>query len=128
MPGKAEILGGLKICFYFALWYALNALYNVYNKKVLKIVPIPYTLALVQLIAGCCWVLPFWITGLRKTPKVAASDSTWLLNLGVWHGMVNVAGKLRACTCLCVWVCMYIYLYQFSFTRARAPNHLCICV
>lgn len=91
---KASIFSAIKIIIYFGLWYALNALYNVYTKKVLRIAEIPWMLALTQLIAGCCWFLPMWITGLRKAPKIATSDFKWLLNLGLWHMCVNVAGTI----------------------------------
>lgn len=93
MEAKA-IINALKIMVYFGLWYALNALYNVYNKKVLNVAPIPYTLAICQLIAGCCWFVPIWVTGLRKAPKIATSDFKLLLNLGFWHMCVVVPGTV----------------------------------
>lgn len=84
----------VKILVYFALWYALNALYNVYNKKVLRIVDIPWTLATSQLCIGCVWFLPLWITGLRVAPKFATVDLKWLLPLGFYHGMIHLSSVI----------------------------------
>lgn len=88
------LLGTVKVLVYFALWYALNALYNVYNKKVLRIVDIPWTLATAQLVIGCVWFLPLWITGLRTAPKFATVDLKWLLPLGFYHAMIHLASVI----------------------------------
>jgi len=37
----------LKVGGYFALWYGLNIGYNIYNKKALNALPLPWTMALV---------------------------------------------------------------------------------
>lgn len=90
----AALLNTAKVGVYFALWYALNALYNVYNKKVLKIVDIPWTLATAQLCIGCVWFLPLWISGLRAAPKFATSDLSWLVPLGFYHGMIHLSSVI----------------------------------
>ena len=33
---------------YFALWYILNVAYNIYNKKLLNAVPLPWTVAMAR--------------------------------------------------------------------------------
>lgn len=89
-----KLIETVKILVYFGLWYALNALYNVYNKKVLRIVDIPWTLATGQLMIGCVWFLPLWITGLRVAPKFATQDLKWLLPLGFYHGMIHLSSVI----------------------------------
>jgi len=42
----------LKTPFFFALWYALTVYYNIVNKKLMNILPLPITLGTVQLLIG----------------------------------------------------------------------------
>ena len=49
--GGEGLKATLEVGAYFGLWYALNIGYNVYNKKVLNAVPLPWTLATIQLFA-----------------------------------------------------------------------------
>lgn len=90
----AKMMATLKILVYFGLWYTLNALYNVYNKKVLRVVDIPWTLATSQLMIGCVWFLPLWITGLRAAPKFATQDLKWLVPLGFYHGTIHLSSVI----------------------------------
>jgi len=54
----------LKVGGYFALWYSFNIGYNIYNKKVLNMVPnLTWTVGLLQLVLGLLYVFPLWITG-----------------------------------------------------------------
>ena len=41
----------LKTASFFALWYLFNIGYNIYNKKALNALPMPYTMATLQVIA-----------------------------------------------------------------------------
>jgi solute carrier family 35 protein E1 len=90
----AKVLSTLKILVYFALWYALNSVYNVYNKKVLNQVSIPWTLATSQLIIGCFWFLPLWLTRLRPAPKFGMQDLKWLGPLGFFHALVHISAVI----------------------------------
>ena len=49
--------GTLQVLPYFALWFALNAAYNVLNKKVLNALPCPVTIGSAQLAVGSAFVL-----------------------------------------------------------------------
>lgn len=55
---------------YFALWYLFNIGYNIYNKRALNALPIPYTMAALQLLVGIPYVAFLWATGLREKPSV----------------------------------------------------------
>jgi solute carrier family 35 protein E1 len=90
----AGILNTAKIMVYFGLWYFLNAVYNVYNKRVLNKVNIPWTLATSQFVVGCVWFLPLWLTGLRPAPKFAVADLKWLLPLGFFHSLVHISSVI----------------------------------
>jgi len=69
----------IKIGSYFALWYALNIGYNIYNKKALNALPLPWTIATLQLFVGIPYVLLLWTTGLRTAPKLSVEN---VKNLG----------------------------------------------
>lgn len=45
--------------------------YNIYNKRVLNVLPIPWLMASAQLGIGLLYVFPLWLTKLRKAPKLA---------------------------------------------------------
>eukprot|EP01031_Cornospumella_fuschlensis_P044677 gene44677-54636_t len=55
----------LKIGAIFGLWYVLNIGYNIYNKKVLNMVPkLTYTVAWLQLVIGLLYLFPVWLLGI----------------------------------------------------------------
>lgn len=68
--GKAPV-GTLKVTAYFGLWYLFNIGYNIYNKRVLNVLPLPWIIASTQLGIGLLYVFPLWATKLRKAPKLA---------------------------------------------------------
>lgn len=58
---ETSLLQTLKVGSLFGLWYALNIGYNIYNKKVLNMVPqLTYTVAFLQLFLGLLYVIPVW--------------------------------------------------------------------
>lgn len=79
---------------YFALWYALNIGYNIYNKQALNLVPLPWTLATVQLFAGIPYVMTLWMTGARVAPKLSTENVKNLLPSAVCHLGTHVGAVL----------------------------------
>lgn len=63
--------GMLKVTAYFGLWYLFNIGYNIYNKRLLNVLPTPWLVASAQLGIGLLYVLPLWATKIRKAPKLA---------------------------------------------------------
>ncbi len=45
--------------------------YNIYNKRILNVLPMPWLMASAQLGIGLLYVFPLWMTKLRKAPKLA---------------------------------------------------------
>ena len=70
---------------FFALWYLFNIGYNIYNKKALNALPIPYTMALLQLFVGIPYVALLWATGLRKAPKLSKDNIKTLIPVSLGH-------------------------------------------
>merc|ERR1719345_331711 len=79
------IMETLKTGSFFALWYLFNIGYNIYNKKALNALPIPYTMATLQLAVGIPYVMALWTTGLRKAPKLNADNVKTLIPVSLGH-------------------------------------------
>ena len=68
-PTPSEAAKKLKIGSYFALWWALNVVFNIYNKKVLNAYPFPWLTSTLSLAAGSLIMLISWMTRIAETPK-----------------------------------------------------------
>lgn len=84
----------LKVGGYFALWYALNIGYNIYNKKALNALPLPWTLATFQLFAGIPYVMALWAVGARAAPKLSAANVKTLAPSAMCHLGTHVGAVL----------------------------------
>eukprot|EP00554_Chaetoceros_debilis_P007376 CAMPEP_0194075540 /NCGR_PEP_ID=MMETSP0149-20130528/2526_1 /TAXON_ID=122233 /ORGANISM="Chaetoceros debilis, Strain MM31A-1" /LENGTH=409 /DNA_ID=CAMNT_0038756047 /DNA_START=234 /DNA_END=1463 /DNA_ORIENTATION=- len=76
----------MKIGFYFALWYFLNVVYNIVNKKLLNVVPAPVTIGTIQLGIGTLYASLLWITGIRAIPKLTPKGKEIVTKVGIYHG------------------------------------------
>ncbi|XP_077223162.1 triose phosphate/phosphate translocator, chloroplastic-like [Tasmannia lanceolata] len=86
----ALITGG-----FFFLWYFLNVIFNILNKKVYNYFPYPYFVSVVHLLVGVVYCLVSWAVGL---PKRAPLDKDLLVLLtpvafchALGHVMSNVS-------------------------------------
>lgn len=79
---------------YFALWYLFNIGYNIYNKKALNILDFPWTIAALQMATGILYFVPMWLLGLRKAPKLSASDLKTLFPIALCHTGVHVGAVI----------------------------------
>jgi len=75
----------LKTGAFFALWYIFNIGYNIYNKKALNALPLPWTMALLQLFVGIPYCFALWATGLRKSPKLSMDNIKTLIPVSLGH-------------------------------------------
>jgi len=80
-----NILKRLEITAYFALWYALNVVYNILNKQVLNILPAPVTIGSIQLGVGSLYCVLLWIFHLRSTPSLTAEGHSITNRIGFYH-------------------------------------------
>jgi solute carrier family 35 protein E1 len=81
----SSMMETLKTGSFFALWYLFNIGYNIYNKKALNAMPLPWTLATVQLFAGIPYVALLWATGIRKAPKLSTDNVKTLFPVAMGH-------------------------------------------
>ncbi|GAB5356407.1 hypothetical protein AAMO2058_000287400 [Amorphochlora amoebiformis] len=88
-----ELINTLKIGSYFGLWYALNIVYNVYNKKALNALPLPWTMATAQLGIGFLYAATVWALRLRKPPPSLTKS-----NLDAWIPIAAAHAIGQVCT------------------------------
>lgn len=82
----ATVLQNLKIGFYFALWYALNIVYNIVNKKVLNVLPAPLIVGSIQFGVGALYVAVLWLLKLRPKPQLSGAKAKQAVRtVGFWH-------------------------------------------
>ena len=86
----------LKVAFYFGLWYALNILYNISNKKVLNVLPLPLTVASIQLGIGAMYVGAIWFLQIRPMPRLTPGGKEIVKRVGVCH----MSGQILTVTAL----------------------------
>merc|ERR1711965_1026808 len=84
-PPKAALGDTVQTITYFGLWYLFNIGYNIYNKQALNALPIPYTMAALQLFVGIPYVAALWATGLRKAPKLSVDNVKTLIPVSLGH-------------------------------------------
>lgn len=72
---KSEWTKNLRLAANLSIWYAVSALYNIYNKRALNAIQMPWTMALLQLGAGLLIFIPLWVLNIRKSPLHSFSSS-----------------------------------------------------
>lgn len=84
----SNVQHALKLGFYYFLFIFFTLLYNIYNKKVLNVLPLPATVAAVQLLLGITLFLPIWIF---RYPKSINSLPQWsLFQVALTHALGNL--------------------------------------
>ncbi|XP_057505648.1 glucose-6-phosphate/phosphate translocator 2, chloroplastic-like [Actinidia eriantha] len=84
----------LKIGVYFATWWALNVIFNIYNKKVLNAFPFPWLTSTLSLAAGSLMMFVSWATNVAQPPKTDLNFWKALLPVAVAHTIGHVAATV----------------------------------
>ncbi|MED6132352.1 glycerol-3-phosphate O-acyltransferase 2 [Stylosanthes scabra] len=92
--GTSEAAQKLKIGLYFATWWALNVVFNIYNKKVLNAFPYPWLTSTLSLAAGSLIMFISWATRLAHPPKVNMDFWKALFPVAVAHTIGHVAATV----------------------------------
>ncbi len=77
--------------------------YNILNKKTLNILPLPVSLAALQLLVGGIWASCLWQLGLRQKPKLSNVDVPGLFKVACFHS----GGQLATVLSLGKWLQLY---------------------
>ncbi|ESQ29246.1 hypothetical protein EUTSA_v10023518mg [Eutrema salsugineum] len=84
----------LKIGIYFATWWALNVVFNIYNKKVLNAFPYPWLTSTLSLACGSLMMLVSWATRIAEAPKTDLDFWKTLFPVAVAHTIGHVAATV----------------------------------
>lgn len=85
---KAAAAQRIKISIYFAVWWALNVVFNIYNKKVLNVFPFPWLTSTLSLAAGSAIMLLSWALRIVEPPQVDAD---------FWKALAPVCSLFQLC-------------------------------
>ncbi|KAM2707615.1 hypothetical protein EV1_036576 [Malus domestica] len=100
LPDQQEAAQRLKIGLYFATWWALNVVFNIYNKKVLNMFPYPWLTSTLSLATGSLMMLVSRATRIAEAPKTDLDfwktllPATKRLKVAVAHTIGHVAGTI----------------------------------
>ncbi|XP_020256568.1 glucose-6-phosphate/phosphate translocator 1, chloroplastic-like [Asparagus officinalis] len=83
-----------KIGVYFATWWALNVVFNIYNKKVLNAFPYPWLTSTLSLACGSLMMLISWALRIAETPKTDFDFWKALAPVAVAHTIGHVAATV----------------------------------
>merc|ERR1719469_1416235 len=93
-PDANDKSGLIQTGSYILLWYAFNIGYNIYNKQALNALAYPWTIATIQMAAGCFYFVPLWLTGVRKAPKLSMGDLKTLFTIALCHTGVHIGAVI----------------------------------
>ncbi|XP_074310989.1 glucose-6-phosphate/phosphate translocator 1, chloroplastic-like [Silene latifolia] len=97
-PVEPEIVGEsakkIKIGIYFATWWALNVVFNIYNKKVLNAYPYPWLTSTLSLAMGSLIMLVSWATRIVEAPSTDFDFWKALFPVALAHSIGHVAATV----------------------------------
>ncbi|KAL4201080.1 hypothetical protein AMTRI_Chr02g256850 [Amborella trichopoda] len=91
---RSEAAQKLKIGIYFATWWALNVVFNIYNKKVLNAFPYPWLTSTLSLATGSLMMILSWATRIAEAPKTDFDFWKALAPVAIAHTIGHVAATV----------------------------------
>ncbi|KAI3673787.1 hypothetical protein L6452_39917 [Arctium lappa] len=91
---KVEAARRVKIGVYFATWWSLNVIFNIYNKKVLNAFPYPWLTSTLSLAAGSAIMLISWATKVAEAPNTDLDFWKSLFPVALAHTIGHVAATV----------------------------------
>ncbi|KAL8510561.1 hypothetical protein ACS0TY_017401 [Phlomoides rotata] len=97
--GESPVVGSeaarkVKIGIYFATWWGLNVIFNIYNKKVLNAYAFPWLTSTLSLAAGSLIMLISWALRIAEPPKTDLDFWKSLFPVAVAHTIGHVAATV----------------------------------
>ncbi|GAA0156745.1 secondary carrier transporter [Lithospermum erythrorhizon] len=93
-PVKSVAAMRVKMGTYFATWWALNVVFNIYNKKVLNAFPFPWFTSMLSLAAGSLIMLISWAFRIAEAPKTDLEFWKKLFPVALAHTIGHVAATV----------------------------------
>ncbi|EER99986.1 hypothetical protein BDA96_03G002700 [Sorghum bicolor] len=92
--GFLEKYPALVTGFFFFMWYFLNVIFNILNKKIYNYFPYPYFVSLIHLVVGVAYCLVGWSVGLPKRAPINANLLKLLFPVALCHGIGHVTSNV----------------------------------
>ncbi|KAF9672383.1 hypothetical protein SADUNF_Sadunf11G0036100 [Salix dunnii] len=80
--------------FFFFMWYFLNVIFNILNKKIYNYFPYPYFVSVIHLFVGVVYCLVSWAVGLPKRAPVDSNLLKLLIPVAVCHALGHVTSNV----------------------------------
>lgn len=80
--------------FFFFMWYFLNVIFNILNKKIYNYFPYPYFVSVIHLFVGVVYCLGSWSVGLPKRAPMDGNQLKLLIPVAVCHALGHVTSNI----------------------------------
>ncbi|KAJ0081921.1 hypothetical protein Patl1_10642 [Pistacia atlantica] len=80
--------------FFFFMWYFLNVIFNILNKKIYNYFPYPYFVSVIHLLVGVVYCLFSWAVGLPKRAPIDSKLLKLLIPVAVCHALGHVTSNV----------------------------------
>ncbi|PRQ40663.1 putative triose phosphate/phosphoenolpyruvate translocator, sugar phosphate transporter [Rosa chinensis] len=80
--------------FFFFMWYFLNVIFNILNKKVYNYFPYPYFVSVIHLLVGVVYCLVSWSVGLPKRAPIDREQLALLTPVAFCHALGHVMSNV----------------------------------
>ncbi|CAL9107188.1 unnamed protein product, partial [Musa acuminata var. zebrina] len=80
--------------FFFFMWYFLNVIFNIINKKLYNYFPYPYFVSVIHLFVGVVYCLVSWTVGLPKRAPIDSNLLKLLIPVAVCHAIGHVTSNV----------------------------------
>ena len=95
---QTKIRNKLEVVLYLTLWYFLSAVYNIYNKKALNCLALPWFVATVQMGTGLLLLIPLWFFKLRELPASNLSNffevAGFMKSVALYQTLTHISGVI----------------------------------
>ncbi|XP_028099656.1 triose phosphate/phosphate translocator, chloroplastic isoform X1 [Camellia sinensis] len=92
--GLLEKYPAITTGFFFFMWYFLNVIFNILNKKIYNYFPYPYFVSVIHLGVGVVYCLVSWTVGLPKRAPMDSNLFKLLLPVAVCHALGHVTSNV----------------------------------
>ncbi|BAB17213.1 putative triose phosphate/phosphate translocator [Oryza sativa Japonica Group] len=84
--------------FFFFMWYFLNVIFNILNKKIYNYFPYPYFVSVIHLLVGVVYCLVSWTVGLPKRAPINSTLLKLLFPVALCHALGHVTSNVSFAT------------------------------
>ncbi|KAL6201406.1 hypothetical protein ACLB2K_025120 [Fragaria x ananassa] len=92
--GFLEKYPALVTGFFFFMWYFLNVIFNILNKKIYNYFPYPYFVSVIHLGVGVVYCLISWAVGLPKRAPMDSNQLKLLIPVAACHALGHVTSNV----------------------------------